>query len=183
MVNPITPMLNNYPLSNVTPFTYRDGETYLERLARVMDKVDEVIEGHNSTLDTLASIPAMLALVRQEMVDLEQRIDGALAANTADSLERIRLLRVELLNEIAAATAGGTVLDPTSGKTVRMGEALSRVYDYARIMGNFAKRRDDAAETASAIDSHNWTARHTDLSPTDTIDDDLTLAPRPVEIV
>lgn len=171
------------PLSNITPFTYRDGATFLECLEDVRQKTNEVVESFNGLIGMVNDVLADQALIRQEMAEMETRVELA-NAKLSESVDlRLKSLRIELLDAIGKAMTG-VADDPTSGKTaVPVSIVLSNVYDYARLNGGFAKRLDEQELTALDMDGAEHTARHLDLSRDDTIDDDLTIPPRKITTV
>lgn len=135
------------PVSNVTPFTYRDGNTYLDILNRLREKVEDVIAALNTLNLTNADQHNTI------IITLTSQFNDALLA-----------LRIELTDLIEAANESPVVQDPTTGVlTQGLTKALSNVYDNARVFAYFAKQYDDEQLTAAQQDARNLTARHFDL--------------------
>lgn len=182
LVTPIGMMVGYPPLSNITPFTYRDNATYLEQLEDLRSKLNTIVGEFNGLIDGVNAIVQDQAAIRVEMAQTIQRVNDALTEQDADVDKRLLALHDELVELIGVAMSG-VCDDPTNGKTAQpVSQVISRVYDYARVFGWFAKRFDDLGQTAATIDGHGHTARHHDLSPSDVLDDDLTIAPRKLEI-
>lgn len=146
-------------LTNVTPFTYRDGETFLQILKRLRKWIhDAIIELEGQIQDTR---------------DEDQAALDALAAQFNAQLAAINTLL------IGFQTAGidDVVFDPTTGTTTAIEIALGHVYDNTRYYAYFADQLDDFEKTAAQWDNMQYTARHFDLalaySPSKVQADDL----------
>lgn len=138
------------PLSNVTPFTYRDNETYLEQLARLRAWIDEVsstLEGNISAVQT----------------DDEAAIASLTAQLNAELLAFINQWQAEL---IAIQDQNPMfVFDPTNGSRIEtIDVALSHVYDNLRYYAFFADQLDSFSFTAAQWDAMQYTARGFDLA-------------------
>lgn len=87
-------------VSNITPFTYRDGLTYLEVLESMRNRDDDLITAINTGLANLANdynerIKALIADVAKQMgeyADLPSVIDQGLSDINNDLDERFRIL-------------------------------------------------------------------------------------------
>lgn len=145
-----TPFLGIPPfsgVSNVTPFTYKDGETYLGQLRRLRDY----------TSDGFAVLSQNDSITSADIATLQSYITSAL--NT---------LETKLESEIATLSDGGPlVFDPTTGqRTVTASVALGHVYDNNRVYGLFASQIDALGLTAAQFDALNYAARQFDLAAT-----------------
>lgn len=142
------------PVSNVTPFTYRDGGTYLTILRKLQDKLNEVIEHYNEGENANA---VAHSLIVSELTNL-----------IAESISSLR-------KEFEGINDEYTVADPTTGRRVTgLTQALGNVYDNTRVFAYFASELDERDLTAAAMDAANSTARHFDLGATwPNIHDDL----------
>jgi hypothetical protein len=148
----------NTPIANITPFTYRDGETYLEQIHRLKNYLDSItaqvnlqLTGSNDT--NQAAITALVAQLNQTLHDFSNRQIAEL---------------LELENQAVAY-----VEDPTTGNlTTALNVALAHVYDNTRYYAYFANQLDGFEKTAAEWDAMEYTARHFDLvlgySPTTT---------------
>lgn len=147
----MTPFITK-PLSNVTPFTYRDGETYLEQLKRLREWIDTVGDILQGNIDTVATNND--SQINTLIIDF----NAALAEiNTA-------LLAME--------ESGGMLLyDPTTGVLTGAATVIGHVYDNTRYYAYFADQLDAFDNTAAEWEALDYTARHFDLalaySPTD----------------
>lgn len=148
----------NVPLGNITPFTYRDNETYLEQidrlktyLASLSTQLEEAISGANSSNQA-----AIQALVTQ--------LNGTLSDFSKSQLEEL----LDIANQSPTY-----VEDPTTGSlTTPINVVINHVYDNLRYYAYFANQLDSFQYTAAQWDAMGYTARHFDLalaySPTTT---------------
>lgn len=147
----------NAPVSNVTPFTYRDGETYLEQLRRLREWVCSAIEQLQTEITDVqdADNSAIQALTNQ----LNSVLNAFISQWTAE------LLQLEDQNPL-------TVFDPTTGMVSALNLVIGHVYDNTRYYAYFADQLDAFNMTAAQWDAMQYTARHFDLalaySPTTT---------------
>lgn len=135
------------PVSNVTPFTYRDGETFLSELHRIKEYIREL---------------AFLL----ESGDAANRdyVNKAIAALT----EQFNAAIVYLEGLIAGSHDESIAFDPTNGTHLEgLSQVVSNVYDNVRIFAYFALDLDNMDLTAAEYDA--WLAtmpvRHMDLAP------------------
>lgn len=161
---PIGPFTNGYNLvSNVTPFTYSDNLTYLDILEQLKERFNVLltaVQDINTDYETIAAGDA------KALADLRTYVDDQDMANTATVLADIAGLREDLLEAFAKAVIGGAVFDPANGHAaVPVAQALSDVYDYARIAAYFAYQYDALDNTAGAYDAIGYTARRWDTDP------------------
>jgi hypothetical protein len=154
VVTGITGLSPFVPLSNVTPFTYRDGATYLETLEELRRKFNELVAFLNSLNGVIGDIYEEIADVRGEIVASEKR-----------QIDALNALRTELLGLIEDSSASGLAHDPTSGQLRSVDDVLSRVYDYTRVHARFAADMDARSLTAAQLDALQERARHADLAP------------------
>lgn len=146
-------------ISTVTPFTYRDGSTFLHELEllkkylkQLADYMNTVITGNQAEVDHVIS----------EMNELAGQLNNALVELDARWKSYIEALEVE----------GAPIFDPTNG--TRLGaefRVLNNMYDYLRVFAYFAQNLDDFGYTAEEWDAFGMTARHFDIAPQHTIND------------
>lgn len=153
---------SNKPLSNVTPFTYRDGETYLEQLKRLRNWINELGDILQGNIDALSD-----------------NVDARFAALIADFNAALAEINAALL---AIEDSDDMVLfDPTTGELTGASIVIGHVYDNTRYYAFFANQLDDFEKTAAEWDEMDYTARHFDLalaySPTTTQADNIVPAP------
>jgi len=159
-----TPFISK-PLSNVTPFTYRDGETYLEQLKRLRDWIDTVSDFLEGNIDVVS-----------------QNVDSKINTLITDFNTALAEINTALL---AMEESGGMLIyDPTTGNLTGAATAIGHVYDNTRYYAYFADQLDAFENTAAEWEALDYTARHFDLalaySPTTTQADNIvpsTVAP------
>lgn len=145
------PLVGRYfdsPLSQITPFTYRDGETFLEQLHRLRRWVDEV----SAALE--ANIEQVAADDKKANTDLASELNDLLTAFTTKWENQILALEDEAVN---------VTRDPTSGVLNPIGIVVNHIYDNTRYYAYFADQLDGFNKTAAQWDSMQYTARHFDL--------------------
>lgn len=147
----------NAPVSNITPFTYRDGETYLEQLRRLRiwaaNAISQLQDNINSVQDH--EDDAIQGLTDQLNSVLNKFLDEWNA----------ELIELEAQNPEVA-------FDPTTGDISPLNLVIGHVYDNTRYYAYFADQLDAFNKTAADWDAMQYTARHFDLalaySPTTT---------------
>jgi hypothetical protein len=138
------------PIDQVTPFTYRDNDTYLTILYGLRSKVDDIINSLNELSITDSTN------LNTAIADLSAQFNTALNALEA-SLEKL----------IEGSHDESIAFDPTNGTTLEgLSTVISRVYDNLRLYAYFAKQYDDLQLTALTYDNMQVTARHFDLAIT-----------------
>jgi phenylalanyl-tRNA synthetase alpha subunit len=139
------------PVNTVTPFTYRDNDTFLTQLETLKEKANELVETVNANDQENASQHS--AIVKQ----LVDQFNAALAELTADLEARIDAVSVD------SASAN----DPTTGqRNAALSQVISNVYDNSRVYAWFAIEADELERTAAEWDALNFSARHFDLGAT-----------------
>ena len=165
-IGPIT--IRREPLTNITPFTYGDGYTYLrllEDLRKTVGSLGDVINGNNSVWE--ATIDQIELLQNNLITEINSKIVGIdlkLADFRAVYNEDYKQLRREMLQEIRQATSVGTTYDPTTGSSLTpLPIALEHVYDNLRIYAYTALEYDELELTDSAYDALDLTAYQYDI--------------------
>lgn len=154
------------PLTNVTPFTYRDGFTFLERLEDLAEYINSLVTTINSAIDRVNEFSTDLS-------NLSQSVDDRIAAVRAELLNDLTALRTEVLALITESAPSGMCLDPTTGLSAPVSEVIGHVFDNDRYFGLFASQLDARNLTAAELDAQLVTARHADLNLTATVNDSL----------
>lgn len=140
----------NTPLSNVTPFTYRDGETYLERLHRLQKWI------HDLSITLENNIESVEAQDQIAINTLAQQLNDALNKFANDW--NAELLAIQNQNPLF-------IFDPTNGKRTETADVVvGRVYDNLRYYAYFADQLDDFEKTAAEWDGMQYSARGFDLA-------------------
>lgn len=155
---PVTVPLQN--LTNVTPFSYRDGYTFLDKLEAIAKVVNQVVNTVNSLNDVVNTINTNLEA-------LSDSIDSRFVNMREELSDDLGRLRADLEELITDAVPAGVVRNPVDGKIASVEDALGSVYDNARVHAWFAVDIDTNNLTAAEIDALALSARHHDLSPTD----------------
>lgn len=138
------------PINQVTPFTYRDNDTYLTLLHGLKAKVEELIVFINEVSETDAA-----------------NLNSAVLALTAQFNSALAALRSDLEALIAGSHDESIAFDPTTGSLLSgLSTVISNVYDNLRVYAYFAKDYDDLDLTAAEYDALQYTARHYDLAVT-----------------
>lgn len=137
------------PVANITPFTYRDGETYLEQLKRLRDWVCDSINQLEVDINGVqtADQNAIQALTNQ--------LNGVL--NTFLSQWNAELIQLEGQDPL-------TAFDPTTGHAAALNLVIGHIYDNTRYYAYFADQLDAFSMTAAQWDAMQYTARHFDLA-------------------
>jgi hypothetical protein len=154
---PVVGQYFNSPLSQITPFTYRDGETFLEQLKRLRHWIDHVSAVLQANIDLVAADDAAANLA------LANELNAILTAFTNKwEGEFLNLLDQEV--DVAK--------DPTTGQVSALNVVISHIYDNTRYYAYFADQLDQFNKSAADWDAMQYTARHFDLtlgySPTST---------------
>ena len=165
-IGPIT--IRREPLTNITPFTYGDGYTYLrllEDLRKTVGSLGDVINGNNSVWEaTLDQIELLQNNLITEINSKIVGIDLKLADFRAIYNEDYKQLHREMLQEIRQATSVGTTYDPTTGSSLTpLPIALEHVYDNLRIYAYTALEYDELELTDIAYDALNMTSYQYDI--------------------
>ena len=165
-IGPIT--IRREPLTNITPFTYGDGYTYLrllEDLRKTVGSLGDVINGNNSVWEaTLDQIELLQNNLITEINSKIVGIDLKLADFRAVYNEDYKQLHREMLQEIRQATSVGTTYDPTTGSSLTpLPIALEHVYDNLRIYAYTAVEYDELELTDIAYDALDLTTYQYDI--------------------
>lgn len=147
-------------LGNITPFTYRDGYTYLSVLRQLIEQFNDLVGEYDELVVRLQDFEtvttAAVDSLRNDMAQFTSDVNK-------DMDKRFTILRNEMLAIIADATKSGTCFDPTTGRRdTPVSDALSHVYDYSRLFAQFARLADAAGITAATQQATGQTARHID---------------------
>lgn len=145
---PILGRYINSPLSQITPFTYRDGETFLEQLHRLRCWVDDITAALESNIEQVAADDKAANLA------LAQELNDVLTAFSNKWENDLLALEDEQFN---------VTRDPTTGQLSPLNIVVNHVYDNTRYYAYFADQLDNFGKTAAEWDGMGYTARHFDL--------------------
>lgn len=148
-------------LNRVLPAVYTDEISYYEVLAKLTEKINEVIE----TLNQINDIYATIEMLEKSQAEQDARIAAEMKAQydylmTYIQSEIIRL--EELIRQIVAGQV--TIFDPTYGIKPRpVGEVVSNVYHWTRYYAEYAGVIDALELTALQRDELGLVAKTFDL--------------------
>lgn len=138
------------PLSNITPFTYRDGETFLDQLARLRLWIDEVSATLENNIETLQISD------KTAFDSLTKQLNDTLFAFVNKWQNEI----MELEDQDPTLA-----FDPTNGTRIEtLNTVISKVYDNLRYYAFFADQLDNFEFTALEWDTFEYSARGFDLA-------------------
>lgn len=146
-------------LSTVTPFTYRDGATYLELLELIKQAVKELVGWSGEVKDEL---DAMEEHIKQIEIASANSIRLGLAEIRAENAK----FRAEVLNLIAEATTSGSAFNPTNGKVEPVSKVMVDVYDNVRVFAWFVDDIDAMDITVEDFEALDLSVEHFDLGAT-----------------
>lgn len=146
------------PFSSVTPFTVRDGATYLDILSALVKwskTVSPALEEHEKAIHELQEgmkqVVTDLAWITQEVHNIRRDMNA---------------MYQELLNAIHKANDEGTAYNPVYGTYGEpMSKVLGDIYDHCRPFAWRATQLDNLDLTAAEFDALSLSARQFDLAP------------------
>lgn len=103
----VPPYVPNVPTNNITPFTYRDGVTYVEKLENLQTYVNTVIvEFINTNFDSLEDalvdqMNALIIQVNEALVAQATAVNTALAAQDTENDSKIAQLTADVAEAVA----------------------------------------------------------------------------------
>lgn len=141
-------------VGGVTPFTYRDGATYLTLLNEIISLVNQIVDVVNEDNN---NVDGLMAEVNAKIKELDDRVSYTLAGFKNSISGWIKEMQDEK----------GSIYDPTNGTLANpFSVVMERIYDNVRIYAYFARQYDDLGLTAAEYDALEYTARHYDLGVT-----------------
>ena len=136
------------PLSQSTPFSYRDLDTHLTILKKLGDKVNEIVDTSNDNNAAIA--------------DETQRLITDLVTSVNTALD---YLRRDVEQWIAGSHDESIAFNPTNGLQEDVSQVVSDTFDNSRIFAYFAGDYDALGLTSAQYDALGYEARHYDLAP------------------
>ena len=144
---PIPPYISaNNPITNITPFTYGDGYTYLSMLEDMRVYLNTMIESVNANTDSANDVVeqfnALVTHVNEAIADYEAQLD-----NWSDNLETslwetFNTLRSDMITLVLTTTQTGVIFNPTRGFYDPIGDVVVNVYDFLRTFSYTAAEYD-----------------------------------------
>ena len=143
----IPPFTNGrLPVSNVTPFTYGDGYTYLNVLERLREYVNSMIDTVNlntdNSNDVVEDFQGLIAHVNGLTDTLISQIDAWEAGFYSEYHSDYSQLRLDLITLVKNTVQTGVVFNPTNGAWEPIHNVINDVYDYLRVYGYTAAEYD-----------------------------------------
>ena len=155
------------PLSNVTPFTYREGYTYVSMVEALRNYVNTMIDSVNnntaSALEIQRLYTELAAYVNATISQLITDLNDSQEAFADDYATQFHQLRVDLITIITNASRQGTAFDPTRGDTQPIDDVFAHVYDALRIYAYSAGEYDALDLDADGYADRDSTAYEYDI--------------------
>ena len=149
-------------ISNITPFTYRDGLTYLEVLEAMRDRDSDIVDAINSGLSSLSTdyndkITSLLSDVAKEMgqySDLPTVIDNRASEIQSDLTEKFRIFanNIDALVKRKFSSTDIDVYNWLKGETTNIQVALNDMHNRYTVHGFMAGDFDRMGLSAETID-------------------------------
>ena len=135
---PIPPYTNSAnPVSNITPFTYGDGYTYLSLLEDMRVYLNTMIDSVNANTDSANDVvdqfTELVNHVNDAIADYGTQLDNWSNDFDVDFKARFDKLRADMLTLILTTTQTGIIFNPTRGFYDPIGEVISDIYHYLRV--------------------------------------------------
>ena len=155
---PIPPYTNSAnPISNITPFTYGDGYTYLSLLEDMRVYLNTMIESVNANTDSANDVvdqfTELVNHVNEAIADYGTQLDDW--SNDFDDSFKITFdkLRADMLTLVLTTTQTGVIFNPTRGFYDPIGDVVINVYDFLRTFSYTAAEYDALQLTQDEYDS------------------------------
>ena len=144
---PIPPYTNSAnPISNITPFTYGDGYTYLSLLEDMRQYLNTMIDSVNANTDSANDVV-------EQFTELVNHVNSAIASygtqldSWSDDFEigfkaTFDTLRADMLTLVLTTVQTGVIFNPTRGFYDPIGDVVVGVYDFLRTFSYTAAEYD-----------------------------------------
>ena len=155
---PIPPYTNSAnPISNITPFTYGDGYTYLSLLEDMRVYLNTMIESVNANTDSANDVV-------DQFTELVNHVNDAIADygtqlnNWSDDFEAsfkvtFDKLRADMITLVLTTSQTGVIFNPTRGFYDPIGDVVAGIYDFLRIYSYTAAEYDALGLTQDDYDN------------------------------
>lgn len=147
----------------VLPAVYTDELSYYEVLAKVVDKLNELIDvvGDSATIEQIQQV---IKDIEKELSALYLYVDKEVQGAKDYSDGQNDILKEYLVGLIVNATVGKVLVwSQTGGFVCPLQEELDRQYDFLRYYAYNAGKLDSYEKTAGDIDAYDATAYKHDL--------------------
>ena len=144
---PIPPYTNSAnPITNITPFTYGDGYTYLSLLEDMRVYLNTMIESVNANTDSandvVAQFTELVDHVNEAIADYGAQLDNWSGEFEADFRITFDKLRTDMMTLVLTTTQTGIIFNPTRGFYDPIGNVVVNVYDFLRTFSYTASEYD-----------------------------------------
>lgn len=147
----------------VLPAVYTDELSYYEVLAKVVDKLNEIIDVVGDTA-TIEQIQQVIKDIEKELSALYVYVDKEVQGAKDYSDDQNCILENYLESLIVNATVGKVLVrSQTGGGICPLQEELDRQYDFLRILCLQCRQDGSFEKTAQEIDGYDATAYKFDL--------------------
>ena len=155
---PIPPYTNSAnPISNITPFTYGDGYTYLSLLEDMRVYLNTMIDSVNANTDSANDVvdqfTELVNHVNDAIADYGTQLD-----NWSDNFDvsfkaTFDKLRADMLTLVLTTAQTGVIFNPTRGFYDPIGDVVVGVYDFLRTFSYTAAEYDALGLTQDDYDN------------------------------
>lgn len=155
---PIPPYTNSAnPITNITPFTYGDGYTYLSLLEDMRVYLNTMIESVNANTDSandvVAQFTELVDHVNKAIADYGAQLDNWSDEFEADFQITFDKLRADMTTLVLTTTQTGVIFNPTRGFHDPIGNVVTNVYDFLRTFSYTAAEYDALELTQDDYDN------------------------------
>lgn len=144
---PIPPYTNSAnPITNITPFTYGDGYTYLSLLEDMRVYLNTMIDSVNANTDSANDVveqfTELVHHVNDAIADYGTQLDKWSNDFEVDFKVTFDKLRADMLTLVLTTTQTGVIFNPTRGFYDPIGDVVVGVYDFLRTFSYTAAEYD-----------------------------------------
>ena len=155
---PIPPYTNSAnPITNITPFTYGDGYTYLSLLEDMRVYLNTMIDSVNANTDSANDVvdqfTELVNHVNDAIADYGTQLDNWSDDFEVDFKARFDKLRADMLTLVLTTAQTGVIFNPTRGFYDPIGDVVVGVYDFLRTFSYTAAEYDALQLTQDEYDS------------------------------
>ena len=144
---PIPPYTNSAnPITNITPFTYGDGYTYLSLLEDMRVYLNTMIDSVNANTDSANDVveqfTELVNHVNEAIADYGTQLDNWSNDLEDDIKATFDKLRADMLTLVLTTAKTGVIFNPTRGFYDPIGDVVVGVYDFLRTFSYTAAEYD-----------------------------------------
>ena len=155
---PIPPYTNSAnPITNITPFTYGDGYTYLSLLEDMRVYLNTMIDSVNANTDSANDVvdqfTELVNHVNDAIADYGTQLDNWSDDFDVNFKATFDKLRADALTLILTTTQTGVIFNPTRGFYNPIGDVVINVYDFLRTFSYTAAEYDALGLTQDDYDN------------------------------